>query len=128
MGSRNGVELALAIIKRPLQKRNLQAIAKKLSFSENEAAQVAGVSPRTYIKLKPNSFLSIGATDNVVKLAELYEVGITTFDGNTKSLAIWLHTSFPVLEGNKPIELLNTFVGIDYVKDLLLRMEYSIPE
>jgi uncharacterized protein (DUF2384 family) len=117
------IELVLAILKRPLQKRNLETIAIKLRFSDKQTAGAAGLSMPKYKKLSPTDLLSIPATDNVIKLCELYSVGISIFNGGAKSLVAWLNANSPVLNGHQPIELLDGYMGSSYIKDLLVQVE-----
>ena len=105
----------------------MAAIAKKFKFSENHAAEVVGVSLKTYRKMAPSFQLSVGASERIIKLSELYETGITAFDGDSRSFLGWLNTSIPALVNFMPFELVTTFVGISIVQDELLRMEYSVP-
>lgn len=119
--------LLMAIGKKPLQKRNLISLAKKFKFTEIQAAEIAGVSIKTYKKMELSSTLSTSASERIVKMSELYETGLTTFDGDAKSFLHWLNTSIPALMNFVPIDLMTTFIGINFVREELLRMEYSIP-
>lgn len=117
----------MAIRKKPLQKRNLISLTKKFKITESKAAEIAGVSIRTYRKMESSSTLSTSASERIVKMSELYETGLTTFDNDSKSFLHWLKTSIPALMNLVPIDLMTTFIGINFVREELLRIEYSIP-
>ena len=119
--------LLTAIWKKPLQKRNLIPLAKKFEFAESQTAEIAGVSIKTYREMESSSILSISASERIVNLSELYETGITTFDGDSKSFICWLNAPIPALMNYVPVNLMKTFAGINFVKEELLRIEYSIP-
>jgi len=120
-------QLLMAIRKKPLQKRNLASLAKKFKLTDSQATEIAGVSIKTYRKMESSSILSISASERIVKLSELFETGITTFDGDSKSFICWLNAPIPALMNYVPANLMTTFAGINFVREELLRIEYSIP-
>lgn len=123
---RSTFDLLVAIRNKPLRKRNMNAIAKKYQFTEDQVSEIVGVTKRTYRKMVPNSRLSLSASERVIKLSELYEVGITTFENMSMSFSGWLRAPIPSLSNNKPIDLIFCDIGIGMVKDELIRMEYSV--
>mgnify|MGYP000353694700 FL=1 len=70
--------------------------------------------------------MTFAASENVVKLAELYEIGLSAFDNNSESFVTWLDSPIPALNNDKPIHLLSSSLGIDLVKEELLRIEYGV--
>lgn len=122
--SRQG--LWLAIRKRPLKKRHIILISKKLGLPQKEAAQLMGVSVRTFQRQRKTANITNAASENVVKLAELFDVGLATFDDDEESFLNWLNASIPALNNEKPITLLSSNLGIDLVKDELLRIEHGV--
>jgi putative toxin-antitoxin system antitoxin component (TIGR02293 family) len=119
-------DLWLAIRERPLKKRHVILISIKLGLPQKDTAELVGVSVRTYQRQKKTADITTAASENIVKLAELYETGITAFDNNEESFAAWLNTPIPALNNEKPIELLSSNLGIDLVIEELLRIEYGI--
>ena len=118
------LQFSSAIKRRPLQKRNMVALAKKIRFTEKQCAMVLGISQNSYNKLTLDALISIRSSEMVLRLAELFEIGTTTFD-DRNSFINWLRASVPALEGVTPLSLLSSRYGFELVKDLLLRMEYS---
>ena len=115
-----------AIRQRPLKKRHVIFISRKLGLQQKNTAELLGVSVRTYQRQKKTASITHAASENVLKLAELYEIGLTTFDNNEESFINWLNSPIPVLNNERPIELLSSNLGIDLIKDELLRIEYGI--
>jgi putative toxin-antitoxin system antitoxin component (TIGR02293 family) len=115
-----------AIRQRPLKKRHVTFISSKLGLQQKDTAELIGVSVRTYQRQKRTANMTFAASENVLKLAELYETGITAFDDNEESFIAWLNSPIPALNNEKPIELLSSNLGIDLVKEELLRIEYGI--
>lgn len=122
--SRQG--LWIAIRQRPLKKRHVIFITSKLGLQQKDTAELIGVSVRTYQRQKRTANITNAASENVIKLAELYETGLTTFDKDEESFHAWLNASVPALNNERPIDLLSSNLGIDLVKDELLRIEYGI--
>jgi putative toxin-antitoxin system antitoxin component (TIGR02293 family) len=118
--------LWFAIRQRPLKKRHVVFITAKLGLQQKDTAELVGVSVRTYQRQKRTANMTNAASENVVKLAELYETGLTTFDNDEESFHSWLNTSVPALNNEMPINLLSSNLGIDLVKDELLRIEHGI--
>jgi putative toxin-antitoxin system antitoxin component (TIGR02293 family) len=114
-----------AIRQRPLKKRHAISISNKLGLQQKDTAELIGVSVRTYQRQKRTANITYAASENVLKLAELYEIGLTAFDNN-ESFVSWLNSPIPALNNEKPIELLSSNLGMDLVKEELLRIEYGI--
>ncbi|MBT1690745.1 type II RES/Xre toxin-antitoxin system antitoxin [Dawidia soli] len=119
-------ELWHAIREKPLKKRHVIFISDKLGVQQKDAADLIGMSVRTFQRLEKTADLTPAASENVVKLAELYEVGLRAFDDNTESFVNWLTSPIPALNNERPMTLLSSNLGIDLVKDELLRIEFGI--
>jgi len=115
-----------AIRQHPLKKRHVIFIATKLGLQQKDTAELIGMSVRTYQRQKSTANITNAASENVIKLAELYETGLTTFDRDEDSFHTWLNATVPALNNEKPIDLLSSNLGIELVKDELLRIEYGI--
>lgn len=109
----------------PLQKKNMVALARKFRFSDEQSAKMLGMTKRTYRKMSPISRLGIPATEMVIRLSELYEIGIDTFGGSRLFLK-WLGSNIIALNNRKPTLLTETGMGVEIVKNELLRMQYGI--
>lgn len=101
-------------------------ISHKLCLQQKDTAKLIGVSVRTYQRQKRTAPITNAASENVLKLAELYEVGVTAFDNNEESFMTRLNSPIPALNNEKPIGLLSSSLGIDLIKEELLRIEYGI--
>ena len=125
-GVTNKTQLINSIRRRPLRKSGILSISKKFGLSPTEIAQLMGVSIRTYHRQKGSSPVSIFASEIGIKLAELYEVGLTTFDRDEKALLTWFNSSIPAINNQVPLELIKTTLGIELVKDELVRIEHGV--
>jgi uncharacterized protein (DUF2384 family) len=101
------------------------ALARKFRFTDDQSAKMLGMTKRTYRKMSPTSHLSIPATEMVIRLSELYEIGIDTF-GDTRLFLKWLGLNIIALNNQKPTLLTETGMGVEIIKNELLRMQYGI--
>jgi putative toxin-antitoxin system antitoxin component (TIGR02293 family) len=108
-----------------LKKKNFTTLAKRFKFTDSQSARITGVSLGTFRKRAPESDLSVPATEMVIRLSELYEIGIDTL-GNSQSFISWLDTSSISLGDYKSMELIESGLGVEIVKDELLRMKYGM--
>lgn len=115
-----------AVRERPLRKKHVEHISRKLGLQQKATAELIGVSVRTYQRQSKATLMSFAASENILKLAELYEIGLSAFDNNKESFVTWLESPIPALNNDKPIQLLSSSLGIDLVKEELLRIEYSV--
>lgn len=115
-----------AIRDRPLLKKHVEHISHKLGLQQKDTAELIGVSVRTYQRQSKTTPMTFAASENILKLAELYEIGLSAFDGDSNSFITWLDSPIPALNNDKPIQLLSSGLGIDLVKEELLRIEYGV--
>jgi putative toxin-antitoxin system antitoxin component (TIGR02293 family) len=109
-----------------LKKETLSKVGKKFRFTNDQLAQVAGVTTRTYQRQGPKAKISVSASENTLRLAEVYKNGMIAFDNDEPSFQNWLNANIPSLGGKKPIDLITTGLGADQVNDELLLIEYSV--
>lgn len=112
--------------KNPLQKKNAIELAQKFCLNEKRTARLIGMSLRLY-KLAPSkAVLSLPANENLIRWAEVYETGVTVFNGDTRSFISWLNTRVRAFDHLAPMEVLESGIGgSSIVKDNLLQMEWS---
>lgn len=123
---KNRQEFIAEMRREPLMKETLLKVGKKFRFTNDQFAQVAGVTTRTYQRQRPSSKISVSASENTLRLAELYKNGMIAFDNDEQSFQNWLNANISSLGNKKPIDLITTGLGADQVNDELLRIEYSV--
>lgn len=120
------LDLVIIIRKSPFRKSQLTLLAKKLELSSTHTARVAGVSLRTYQRQKADSGLSVNASESILRLAEVYQNGLTAFDNSEKSFLAWIKEPIPALNYAIPQDLMTTVLGAEIVNEELQRIEYSV--
>lgn len=115
-----------AVREHPLRKKHVEHISQKLGLQQKDTAELIGVSVRTYQRQSKATLMTSAASENILKLAELYEMGLSAFDHNEESFLTWLESPIPALNNEKPVQLLSSGLGIDLVKEELQRIEYGV--
>lgn len=119
------LELMLSFRINPLKLSALKQIAGKFDLNQNQIAALADISVRTLKQKSKTAKLSVNASEKVLRLEVLFDVGLTAFDSEDSFLA-WLKSPIPALGNQIPKELITTHLGIDLVKEELLRVEHSV--
>lgn len=104
--------------------RTLKKILKFLSLSIKEISEILPISERQLTRYKDNHILRKDISSHLIQLVELFEKGHEIF-GKGK-FDIWIRSENRVLGNNKPIELLDTPIGIQMVNDILGRIEHGV--
>ena len=89
-------------------------------------SSLADISLRAFKTKAKSSPLSFHISERVVLLQDLYQIGLDVFDSSESSFHDWLKSKIPALDNNIPSDLLTSILGIDIVKEELLRIEHSI--
>lgn len=120
------IDTMLKLKDHPLKLSDLIRTARKFGMSEGQMALLADISLRTF-KVKPRSApLSFHISERVLILNDVYQMGLNVFDSNRISFQEWLKSKVPALDNYVPNDLLTSLLGIDIVKDELLRIEHGV--
>jgi putative toxin-antitoxin system antitoxin component (TIGR02293 family) len=84
------------------------------------------ITPRALGNYRANQVLRLYLTDRILDLAKLYAHGLIVF-GSTDHFNYWLNSASVDLNGEKPIDLIHSRHGLEYVDDILGRIEHGIP-
>lgn len=95
-------------------------------MSRVAVAKLLGISERTLTR-RANSDrrLTSAESDRVVRLARILALAKETL-GNMERASRWLQTPNRALEGDKPIDRLDTDIGVRSVEQVLGRIEYGL--
>ena len=121
-----GINSILKVREQPLRFSDLIRIAAKLGMDQNQMSLLADVSIRTFKKKSKSSLLSFHISERVLMLENLYQMGLDVFDSNESSFQDWLNSKIPTLDNHVPNDLLTSLLGIDVVKEELLRIEHGV--
>lgn len=104
----------------------LTLLAHELSVERKVLARVVGISDRTLSRRLANKErLSAEESDRTVRLARIVALTTDTL-GNSQKASSWLQTPNRALEGQRPLDLLDTDTGVRAVETVLGRIEYGL--
>ena len=108
-----------------LPKHSLMALAKKISLTLQEFANIMHISERTFQRYEDDTIIKTEYAEKAIELARLYTRGEEVF-GSLDKFKTWMKTPLHVFKGEAPVSLLDTSIGFDMVFKELGRIEYGI--
>jgi putative toxin-antitoxin system antitoxin component (TIGR02293 family) len=120
------IDIILKLKEQPLRLSDLIRTARKFDMSQEQLSSLANVSLRTFKSKSKNSLLTFQISERVLMLENLYQAGLSAFDSNEDSFKDWLKSKIPALDNNIPNDLLTSLLGIEVVKEELLRIEHGV--
>ena len=120
------IDIILKQREQPLKLSDLIRVSNKFRLDQNQMSLLAEISLRTFRAKPKSAALSFHVSERVLMLEGLYKIGLDVFDSDKSSFQDWLKSKIPALDNHVPNDLLISHLGIDLVKDELLRIEHSI--
>ena len=115
----------LQLTRNGLPKRLLLSLAKRISLTIQELADIMHISERTLQRYSDDTIIKTEYAEKAVELARLYTRGEEVF-GSLDKFKTWIKTPLHVFKGETPVSLLDTSVGFDMVFRELGRIEHGI--
>lgn len=106
-------------------KKAVDALAETVGLSLAELSRCLHVSARTLQRYKADDRLSPDLSDHLLQVARVYARALDVL-GDRDRAALWLKQPSIALGNIPPLELLDTFTGIEMVLDELIRIEYGV--
>lgn len=121
---RNTEDLA-AKIREGLPTEALAAVMKAMMLSHEILARLLMITPRTLQRRKREKALPKAESDQLVRLARLYQRTVNTLGSHEDAVA-WMHHPNITLGNKTPLELMDTVLGEERVLALLGRIEHGV--
>ena len=115
----------VSLIRSGLSGKVLERMMQYYDLPSTEMARLLHISDRTLRRYEKDSLLDPEQSERLVELARLYAHGIDVF-GSGSRFRRWLNSSVFSLGGERPIDLLDTSIGIGLLNDTLGRIEHGI--
>lgn len=103
----------------------IDAIMEQFFLTPEELVNPLGVSISTIKRRHTHAVLSPAVSDRLFLLASIVSEATETL-GNQEKAARWLHKANRSLGGDTPLSRMDTYIGIQQVKDVLMRIEHGI--
>lgn len=104
-----------------IEKKALYQLAEQMSFSLQDVTAFLSLTVPAYAD---EDLLDYPSSERVIKTAELYQKGFEVF--GEQQFKIWMDSPSKALGGKKPIHLLHTTKGVEYLLDEVIRIEHGI--
>ncbi|MFN0047744.1 MAG: antitoxin Xre/MbcA/ParS toxin-binding domain-containing protein [Cytophagales bacterium] len=109
-----------------LTKKNLLTLKKNTNLDLETLSNLLDINPRTIQRREDDEPFKTSTSEKMLALADLYEFGFDVFEERDRFYQ-WMNTPILALGQEKPIAFLDTFYGINEVKNIIGRMAYGIP-
>jgi len=102
----------------------IESVTKATHLTQAELVRSLGMAERTILRrkkasaTKPDTKLTPDETARLLRFARIAEAASTTFEDDELALA-WLRQPNSTLAGNRPLDLLDTDLGAEFVIDTL---------
>jgi putative toxin-antitoxin system antitoxin component (TIGR02293 family) len=100
-------------------------LATHLGLTVSEFSGLLPVSERTIQRYSSEKQLSKGMSDHLLQIARIYTKSVEVFEDKEHAVN-WLKTPCPALGNIRPLELLDTYSGIELVMNELNRIDYGV--
>ncbi len=112
-------------IKAGLPFRAVEELQRRLHLTLPETAAILHTPPRTLARRKRERRLHAAESDRLVRFARVAAHAVAVFGDEAKAAA-WLRRPNRALNGDIPLHILDTELGMTLVDDILSRIEYGI--
>lgn len=116
----------ITISRKGLPKSTVYSLSQVLDVSMERLSELLHISHRTLQRKDDDDLLNVSITEQLFEIAEVVSEGIEVF-GSLENFRAWLHSSPYIFNGQKPLDLLDTRFGLQYLKNILGRIAHGIP-
>jgi len=114
------------LVRRGLPATSVTALADKLDVGNAVLSRTLGIPQRTLTRrLSRGSRLTAAESDRTVRLARVYASAVEMIGEEGKAVE-WLRTPNRALGGARPLDQLDTDLGVRAVEDILGRIAYGV--
>ncbi|TDN94996.1 putative toxin-antitoxin system antitoxin component (TIGR02293 family) [Salegentibacter sp. 24] len=115
----------LKILKEGLYRNSVTSFIKHSSLTTKQVSKLIHVSERTLKRYAPDKTIAINSSERLIELTRLFHKGINVFNEKEKFI-VWLDRPNKALANSKPLDLIETSIGVDLVMDELRRIEHGV--
>lgn len=101
-------------------------LAVQMGASPKKFAQWLGMSSSTFYHRVKRGRFSSDESDRAVRAAKIFTRSVMLLQGNLSAARLWIQTPLKGLNGNAPVQCLQTGVEYQAVVDLIGRLEAGV--
>jgi putative toxin-antitoxin system antitoxin component (TIGR02293 family) len=105
--------------------QSLESMSERLNLSLPEAAIVLNVPLRTLARRRHGRRLAADESDRLYRLARIAAQAVAVL-GSEEKAALWLRRPNRAVNGEVPLALLDTDLGVRQIEDVLGRIEHGV--
>jgi len=102
----------------------LKKIQTFTSLSNKDISQILPVSERQLVRYAADHILRKDISSHLIQLVELFDKGHDVF--GKEKFQNWIRSKIIVLEDKRPIDFMDTPIGINLLEDILGRIEHGV--
>jgi putative toxin-antitoxin system antitoxin component (TIGR02293 family) len=122
-----GAAISADQVRKGLPMRALDELAERLKVERAALALILGTSVRTLQRKEEGSErLGPAASDRLARISRILDLAFHVFGEHDKA-SIWLTSRSRALEGEIPLEMLDTDIGTQRVQQELRQIEFGMP-
>ncbi|RAJ91057.1 putative toxin-antitoxin system antitoxin component (TIGR02293 family) [Larkinella arboricola] len=107
-------------------RRDADRVAGLVGITDKELAVALGLSTSYLHRLKEDQRISQDASERLLLLENLLRHALDTFEGRAPTVLNWLRAPLRELNGQTPLQSLDTVTGYTLVDRVLGRIDYGI--
>ncbi len=115
----------IALARKGLTVKQLNQILDFAKISLKQVSTMLSMSERQLSRYEEDKIFKRDISAHLIQITELYRFGYEVFEDEIKFQA-WMNSEIRALGGQKPINLLDTPFGINDVRNIIGRLEYSV--
>ena len=104
----------------------IDTIKKVLNLDSETVARISGINIRTIARRRKEGSLRPDESDRVYRISRVLDLAQSVFGEKPEPLQNWFKTPKPALNGETPVNLLDTDPGLHQVRRLLNQIAYGI--
>jgi putative toxin-antitoxin system antitoxin component (TIGR02293 family) len=116
----------ISLIRKGLQFNAIARFTNKTGLTKQELANVLQVSVRTLQRHESQTRLSPAISEKLMHLNDIYQLASESLGTNPKDITAWLRTQNTAFGSETPLSFLDTYVGMQQVKNILGRLSHGV--
>lgn len=113
-------------IRSGLRPTAIDRLAEALAVPRSQILRLVDIAPVTFARRRQQRRLTTVEGNRVYRIAKVYEDALMLFEGDAQSAAEWMKRPLRALNGETPLQYLDTFPGAIAVAAVIARLQRGI--